>query len=139
MPPLIHQMCGGIHVARPPWAESSPYQGGALLYARLRYFDPVKKRAGLPADTAALVSELSDTGATLTLVNLDTLAPRTVLIQGGAYGEHQFSGVSLAGAQQTLDGKHLTVELAPGAGATLKLVMRRHVNTPTLNTPWASA
>jgi hypothetical protein len=30
-------------------------QGGTLLFSRLRYFDPVRRRASLPPDVAALV------------------------------------------------------------------------------------
>ena len=37
-----------------------PSREGGLLNARLRYFDPVRRRAGVPEDVAALVSELDD-------------------------------------------------------------------------------
>ena len=37
-----------------------PGREGGLLNARLRYFDPVRKRAGVPEDVAALVSALGD-------------------------------------------------------------------------------
>jgi hypothetical protein len=53
-------MQGGIHIARPAWSGSSPSQGGALLYVRLRYFDPERRRAGVPPDVAALVEKLGD-------------------------------------------------------------------------------
>ena len=39
-----------------------PDRRGNLVNSRLRYFDPARKRAGLPEDVAALVSEMSDTG-----------------------------------------------------------------------------
>jgi hypothetical protein len=134
--PLVHQMCGGIHIARPPWSASSPNQGGAPLFARLRYFDPDGRRAGLPPDTAALVSQLTDTSTTVTVVNLDPVRPRRIAVQAGAYGEHEFTGVELAGAALPLAGRHVTIELAPGAGSLLTFTMRRHVNAPTLNAPW---
>ena len=63
------------------------------LNARLRYFDPDRQRAGVPEDVAALVSELSDTQTTVTLVNLNPSQPRRVVVQGGAYGEHQIVSV----------------------------------------------
>ncbi len=91
---LIHLMQGGIHIARPPWSPSSPSQGGALLYARLRYFDPDRRRAGVPEDVAALVETLSDDGAVVTLVNTNQVSARTVTVQGGGYGEHQILSVS---------------------------------------------
>jgi hypothetical protein len=134
--PLIHLMCGGIHVARPPWSATSPNQGGAPLYARLRYFDPAGRRAGIPPDTAALVSQLTDTSTTVTLVNLDPVRPRRVTVQAGAYGEHEFTGVDSAGTALRLAGRRVTIDLAPGAGGPLTLSMRRHVNAPTLNAPW---
>jgi hypothetical protein len=133
--PLIHLMCGGIHVARPPWSTTSPNQGGAPLYARLRYFDPERRRAGLPPDVAVLVSQLTDTSVTVTLVNLDPVKSRRVTIQSGAYGEHQFTGVQFTAKALPLDERHFTVDLAPGSGGTLTFGMRRHVNPPTLDTP----
>jgi hypothetical protein len=35
-----------------------------------------------------------------------------------------------------LDARDFSVRLAPGAGATLTLAMRRYVNTPTVRFPW---
>ncbi|KSB88686.1 hypothetical protein AS593_19825 [Caulobacter vibrioides] len=134
---LIHLMEGGIHIARPPWSKSSPSQGGALHYARLRYFDPERRRAGAPPDVAALVERLSDDETVVSLVNLSPVAPRTVTVQGGAYGEHQILGAAIGeGATQAVDASAFTVRLAPGAGARLTLKMKRHANQPTLSFPW---
>jgi hypothetical protein len=137
---LIHLMQGGIHIARPPWAPSSPSQGGALLYARLRYFDPDRRRAGVPEDVAALVESLSDDGAVVTLVNINQVSARTVTVQGGGYGEHQVLSVSIDGGPAVaVDASAFTVRLAPGTGAKLTLTMKRHVNPPTLSFPWDRA
>ena len=76
------------------WGALMPGRNGGLLEARLRYFDPDRQRAGVPEDVAALVSELSDTRTTVTLVNLHPSEPRTVIVQGGAYGEHQLVSVA---------------------------------------------
>ena len=134
---LIHLMQGGIHIARPPWAPSSPSQGGALLYARLRYFDPDKRRAGVPDDVAALVESLSDDGAVVTLANTNQVSARTVTVQGGGYGEHQVLSVSTDGGPPVaVDASAFTVRLAAGSGARLTLKMKRHVNPPTLSFPW---
>ena len=134
---LIHLMQGGIHIARPPWSPTSPAQGGALLYARLRYFDPERRRAGVPEDVAALVETLSDDGATVTLVNANQVTARTVTVQGGGYGEHQVMSVAIGdGEPVTVDASAFTVRLAAGAGARLTLKMKRHVNAPTLSFPW---
>jgi len=114
----------------------SPGISGGLLHCRLRYFDPVARRAGLPEDVAALVDKLDADSAAVTLVNVGQLEPRTVILQPGAYAEHRFTEVSLDGKSVAIDGPSFTVRLAPGAGARLVLKMKRHANPPTLAFPW---
>jgi hypothetical protein len=113
-----------------------PGRDGGLLQARLRYFDPVAKRAGVPADVGALISEMSDTRTTVTLVNLSGSTARTVIVQGGAYGEHQIVSAELNGATLPVNATDVTVRLAPGAGARLALTMKRYSQAPTLALPW---
>jgi hypothetical protein len=113
-----------------------PGREGGLLNARLRYFDPVRRRAGVPEDVAALVSALGDRRAIVTLVNLSASSPRTVVVQAGGYAEHQFESVDVNGRTTRLDARDVTVQLAPGAGATLTFAMRRFVNQPTVAFPW---
>ena len=103
---------------------------------RLVRFDPEHKRAGVPEDVGALVSELSDTSTTVTLVNLNATTPRTVIVQGGAYAEHQIESVQINGQTQAVNGRTFTVELKPGAGATVTLKMHRFANQPTISFPW---
>ena len=98
-----------------------------VLHSRVRYFDPDRRRAGLPPDVAALVHELKDDAVTVTLVNLNQVEPRNLVVQAGAYAEHLFTEA---------DGSALTVRLAPGAGKKLTLKMKRYVNRPTLAFPW---
>ena len=90
---LLQLTQGALHIARPPWSSTSPPQGGAPLHARLRYFDPVRRRAGLPEDVAALVDKLEADRTGVTLVNLNPSRERVVTVQGGAYGEHLISSV----------------------------------------------
>jgi hypothetical protein len=118
------------------WGALLPGREGGLLNARLRYFDPVRKRAGVPEDVAALVSELSDTRTTVTLINLNASEPRTVIVQGGGYGEHQLLSVTSGGRTTAIDGPLLTVQLDPGCGEKLPLEMRRYANVPTVLHPW---
>ena len=118
------------------WGALMPGRNGGLLEARLRYFDPVRQRAGVPEDVAALVSELSDTRTTVTLVNLHPSEPRTVIVQGGAYGEHQLVSVGRGDQTTPIDAPVLTVRLGPGCGERLVLTMRRYANTPTARHPW---
>src|SRR5262245_42950792 len=118
------------------WGGLLPGREGGLVNARLRYFDPDRKRAGVPEDVAALVSELSDTRVTVTLINLNPSQPRTVVVQGGAYGEHQLISVTGGGKTIPIDRPLLTVRLDPGCGAQLVLTMKRYANTPTVMHPW---
>jgi hypothetical protein len=104
--------------------------------SRLRYFDPERRRAGVPEDVGALVSELSDLRTAVTLVNLNPTQRRLVIVQGGAYGEHELVTVTTGGKTTRIDGPLLTVQLSPGSGATLTLDMKRYVNTPTVKHPW---
>jgi hypothetical protein len=106
------------------------------LHARFRYFDPAEQRAGLPQDVAALVEKLEADAATLTLVNVNAVDPRTVIVQAGGYGEHRFETVEIDGKSQPVGGPILHVRLQPGSGARLRFRMARYVNPPTLAHPW---
>jgi len=118
------------------WGALLPGREGGLVNARLRYFDPDRKRAGVPPDVAALVSELSDTRTTVTLINVSPSQPRTVIVQGGAYGEHQLIDVTAAGKTSPVNAPSLTVQLEPGSGQKLVLTMKRYANRPTILHPW---
>jgi hypothetical protein len=96
----------------------------------------VKRRAGLPQDVAALVEQMGPDSVTLTLVNVSQIEPRTVVVQAGAYAEHQFQAVTRQASTVTIDSPHVTVKLAPGAGERLQLRMKRYANAPTLIRPW---
>lgn len=123
---LVHQQLGGL----PP-----PRTGGPLQ-CRVRYFDPKKRRAGLPVDVAALVEEISATSTTVTLVNCNQLEDRLVLLQAGGYAEHAWTQVRADDRTMKVPGPWLTVRLAPGAGTRLELGTQRNVNPPTFTPPW---
>jgi hypothetical protein len=110
---------------------------GGLINARLRYFDPVLKRAGLPADVGVLVSGLTDTTTTVTFVNLNKTESRTFVVQGGAYAEHAIDSIAWDNGKRALvNGTSFTLTLAPGAGDTLTLTMKRYSQDPTELFPW---
>ena len=117
------------------------YHGG-LLHARVRHFDPVNGRPGLPQHVAALVEALTPDSVTLVLVNADPLKEKDVVVQAGAFGEHDFTEASLldadGGEGQATDvaSRHLHVHLAPAAQVRLRVGMRLLVNPPTYAFPW---
>ena len=109
---------------------------GCPLHCRLRYFDPENRRPGMPDGVGALVEKLEDDSTTVTLVNTDQVTGRRVIIQGGAYAEHRFESVSINGEKIDVDSTCFTVELAPGAGATLTVETKRYASQPTFAYPW---
>ncbi|MBL9187376.1 MAG: hypothetical protein JNK23_07865 [Opitutaceae bacterium] len=118
------------------WGAIPPGRAGELMNSRVRYFDPERRRAGVPDDVGALVSELGDTRTVLTLVNLSPTATRTVIVQGGAYGEHRIESVEQGGRAEKVGAPFFTVKLAPGSGAQLALAMKRYAAAPTVKFPW---
>jgi hypothetical protein len=107
-----------------------------VLHARLRYFDPYRRRPGLPADVAALVETMTGDETVVTLVNVNPIHPRQVIVQAGAYGEHEFTTAAAESASLSVNGPHLVVALAPGAGARIRLGMKRYAHPPSLAWPW---
>jgi hypothetical protein len=124
--PLIHLMLGGIPQGR----------SGQVLHCRLRYFDPDKRRAGVPEDVGALVEKLGQDSTTVTLVNLNQLEHRTVIVQGGGYGEHRITRATVGDVQRPVQGRFVTIRLEPGCGARLTLEMDRYHYQPSLIHPW---
>jgi hypothetical protein len=108
-----------------------------VLHCRLRYFDPERRRAGLPQDVAALVERMTEDEVTVRLVNLSPLDERTVIVQGGGYAEHQLGTVrSEQSGEVQVDGTHFAVTLAPRAGDRLTISMKRFASQPTFAQPW---
>src|SRR5579864_5695419 len=126
---LIQLMLGGL----------PPGNRGLVLHSRVRYFDPDARRAGLPPDVGALVETMSADLATLTLVNINQSKPRTVIVQGGAYGEHQCLDVTVGDRSIKVDQPFFTTRLAPGAGGRMVITMKRYANQPALAAPWDRA
>ena len=115
---------------------NEPGSSGNILHARLRYFDPARRRAGLPEDVAALVSAMTADSVTVTLVNTSPVHGRDVVVQLGAFAEHQGTWVETGGKRVALDAPALTVKLAAGAGERLVIGMKRYANPPTATLPW---
>ena len=116
-----------------------PGRRATVLNCRLRYFDPTARRAGLPEDVAALIETMTADAVTVTLVNVNQLEERTVIVQAGGYAEHELTAVTHPGGTAPLTGSSVGVRLAPGAGGRLTVRMRRYVNKPTMTFPWDRA
>ena len=132
---LTMLMVGGIPVARQ----------GEMLYSQVRYFDDQAKRPGLPRDVAALVSRIDKDMIAVELVNLSLISSRRIIVQGGAYGEHQFTSAEWGSIEDkndngrpasSIDDSQLKVNLDPGTGIVLRLSMKRFQNQPTYTFPW---
>ncbi|NQW20031.1 MAG: hypothetical protein HQ477_04785 [Chloroflexi bacterium] len=112
---------------------------GEPLHARVRYFDPTERRAGIPQDVAALVEGMTDTTTTLSLANISPVSSRRVIVQAGAYGEHQVTSVELDGDEYPVASPLFTVELRPSTVSKIVIRLERYVNQPTFTHPWDRA
>ena len=115
---------------------NDPGSSGNILHSRVRYFDPVRRRAGLPEDVAALVEKIRPADIVLTLVNTNPVDSREVIVQMGAYGEHHSTSISLGDRNVSVDSPLFRVRLAPGAGASMTVQMNRYAHSPSLAFPW---
>ena len=132
------------------------YNGGLLL-APIRHFDPDSDRPGLPPDVAALVESVEGERVDLHLVNLSVLSERTVRVQAGTLGEHEFAQVTydkivseypgpvgdyatpevVTGSETAqINDVYFDVALPPGTEIRLSLGLRRHVNPPSYAVSW---
>ena len=116
-------------------APQSVYTGG-LLRATVRYFDADRVRPGLPLDVAALVDSLGADSAGVQLVNLSMSETRNLIVQAGAFAEHEFVAVAHSDQTVPVGSKYLAVELPPGTSIRLDLAMRRYAHQPTYAFPW---
>ncbi len=124
------------------------YYGG-LLRATVRYYDVVSKRPGLPADVSALVEKLQDETVAVRLVNLHPVESKELIIQAGAFGEHQFTNihyqestkdekgtVSNQKKTKSILGKYVKIILPPSTSILLEMGIDRFSNDPSYRFPW---
>jgi hypothetical protein len=123
---LTQLMLGGLPTGR----------DGYPLHCRLRYFDPVRRRAGIPDDVAALIEKITADEVVVNLVNTNPSHSRDLIVQGGAYAEHQILDVRQGDVTVPIDQSNVAVRLAPAAGSQLRVRMKRYANEPTLAFPW---
>ena len=134
------------------------YNGGASQ-ARVRYYDAESRRPGLPEDVAALVSAIDPASTVVTLINLGAVRSRSLILQAGAFAEHDIRhigydradagwtgsdkeyvhhAVSVHAATVAGDGPWIDIELPAGTQLTLTLELALHVNQPSYRDPWSS-
>jgi hypothetical protein len=115
------------------------YHGG-MLRATVRYYDRDRMRPGLPPDVAALVDELTADSVGIQLVNTSRHETRNLIVQAGAFGEHQFTRLQYSDGDNEktvpVDGKYFSVELPPSTAIRVNAGMRRFVNQPSYAFPW---
>jgi hypothetical protein len=72
----------------------------------------------------------------LTLVNINPVEARTIIVQAGGYGEHQFEEVKIDGRSTPVGGGPLlSLRLESGCDGRLEFRMTRYRNPPTLAHP----
>ncbi|MBB2915346.1 hypothetical protein FHS43_006666 [Streptosporangium becharense] len=109
---------------------------GALAQMHLRYFDAGRRRPGLPADVAALVSGIDADRTVVELVNLGT-APQSVVVQAGTFAEHLVHTVSADDQPPEQAGSpYVSVRLPGSTQVRLTLTMTLRGATPTYRAPW---
>ncbi len=116
-------------------APHSVYTGG-LLRATVRYFDSDRTRPGLPPDVAALVDRLDADSAGIHLVNLNTSATRNLIVQAGAFAEHEFVDVTHDDQTVPVGSRYFAVQLPPSTSIRLDVGMKRFAHRPTYAFPW---
>jgi len=122
---------------------------GGLLQAGVRYFDIDRARPGLPLDVAALVEKLESDRTVLKLVNTSAFEIRRLIVQAGAFGEHDITEVRFIAQTKDKNGntvstektvpvnkKFFAVELPPSTSIELEISVRRFVNKPGYAFPW---
>ena len=95
-------------------------------------YSELLRDAGTPGKVESVIQD----GEKLTVTLNGQAEPRTVIVQGGGYGEHQLVSVTRDGKSTPIGSPLLTVHLEPGCGQTLELTMRRYANAPTARHPW---
>lgn len=124
---LVHLTLGGL----------SPIYNGGMLQASVRYYDADARRPGLPGQVSVLVSHVAAACITLTVCNLDQEKTSSLLVQGGAFGEHVFTQVTSEGKSTTIGDNRFILRLAPGCLQSLEIGLRRHAGRPSLDTPFS--
>jgi len=129
---LVHLTMGG----------PMPIYNGGLLIVSVIHYDIDRKRPGLPEDVAINIHTMQKETIAMTLVNQSPLHARRLLMQAGAFCEHEFVSAHYeddAGAQKTVsvNGQYFAVEIGPGAVFDLAFNIKRNCHTGRYATPFS--
>jgi hypothetical protein len=129
-----------------------PIYNGGLVIAQVRYWDPDRRRPGLPPGVVALVDRIELGGIRLHVINLRIDREAVVILEAGAGAEHDFTEVRLTPSPTagksgpaegevrwepvTVQGPWLILRLRPLSQARLELGMRRWVRPASARPPW---
>ncbi len=142
------------------WGGPQVIYNGGLQQARVRYYDAERRRPGLPASVAALVSSIDPAATVIELVNLHPGEDRSVIVQAGAFAEHTIQAVGYTACQDrswlgglydyghgepavteqhaVFGGPWLTVRLPASTRIRLTLKLALRTRTPSYATPFDS-
>ena len=142
---LVRLTIGGLPV----------HKRGEMLHSYLRYFDLDARKPGLPQGVAALVTSIGDDTVQIEIVNTNLFENRSMVVQGGAYGEHVITDVTYldterfrgpgssssesAGVSERsvrVDGRYFRINMGPGTGTSVKIGLRRFSAQPSYAFPW---
>ncbi len=131
------------------------HKRGEMLHSYLRYFDADRRQPGLPQGVAALVTGIASDSVTVELVNTNLFERRSMIVQGGAYGEHKITDVSYEASStgwvpgsnppdprsktrmtEEIGGRYFQLVLEPGAATELRIGLERFAATPSYDFPW---
>ena len=118
---LVQLMLGG---------PNHVYHGG-LLHCRLFYFDPQRLGQVCRRTLRRWWTRSRPTSVSVQLVNLHPSEPRDVILQAGAFGEHEFTTAGHKHQTVQVGRNRVQVRLRPGAVGRLDLGMKRYVHAPS--------
>lgn len=140
------------------WGGPQVIYNGGLQQARVRYHDAEARRPGLPPNVAALVSGIDPQATVIDLVNLDPQHARTLVVQAGAFAEHDITAATysvcedpswigdlydyghrqpvIGSASADLSGPWLTVHLPRSSTIRLTLRLELRAHRPSYRSPF---
>lgn len=120
------------------WGAPMHISHGGFQFASVRYFDPEALTPGLPKGMSALVTSIEESAIQLTLANTGS-RKLSAILQAGAFGEHSFTTATQEGKESLpIESKWCSIEVPENSEVSVKLGVRRYVNTPTYATPFES-